>query len=114
MQAMMKRKEGLDRGQLGHEELLVSVHLIFGLACVPDELCGLGSSSFLQSGVSEVIYFVEKRLKDPDIAYIALHKLLSMAGVKEEFSINVEEDSAQSILTVQDAADFIEKLKDDA
>lgn len=38
--------------------------------------------SFLQSGVSEVIYFVEKRLDNSDIAYIASHKLLSLAGVK--------------------------------
>ena len=34
-----------------------------------------------QSGVSEVIYFIEKRLNS-DTAYIASHKLLSMAGVK--------------------------------
>ncbi|KAF8392535.1 hypothetical protein HHK36_022880 [Tetracentron sinense] len=31
-------------------------------------------------------------------------------GLEEEFGISVEEDSAQSILTVQDAADMIEKL----
>lgn len=37
---------------------------------------------FLQSGVSEVIYFVEKRLENSDVAYIASHKLLSLAGVK--------------------------------
>lgn len=36
----------------------------------------------MQSGVSEVIYFVEKRLNNSDTAYIASHKLLSMAGVK--------------------------------
>lgn len=35
----------------------------------------------MQSGVSEVIYFIEKRLKT-DTAYVASHKLLSMAGVK--------------------------------
>ncbi|XP_061953691.1 uncharacterized protein LOC133676122 isoform X2 [Populus nigra] len=35
-----------------------------------------------QSGVSEVIYFVEKNLNNSDIAYIASHKLLSMAGIK--------------------------------
>lgn len=35
-----------------------------------------------QSGVSEVIFFVEKRFGNPDAAYIASHKLLSMAGVK--------------------------------
>ena len=39
-------------------------------------------SSFSQAGVSEVIYFVEKRLSDSDIAYVASHKLLSMAGVQ--------------------------------
>ncbi|KAF8394504.1 hypothetical protein HHK36_020714 [Tetracentron sinense] len=32
-------------------------------------------------------------------------------GLEEEFGISVEEDSAQSITTVQDAADMIEKLK---
>ncbi|KAK6153281.1 hypothetical protein DH2020_012920 [Rehmannia glutinosa] len=37
---------------------------------------------FLNSGVSEVIYYVEKRLDNPDAAYVASHKLLSMAGVK--------------------------------
>lgn len=31
-------------------------------------------------------------------------------GLEEEFGISVEEDSAQSISTVQDAADLIEKL----
>lgn len=31
-------------------------------------------------------------------------------GLEEEFGINVEEESAQSIATVQDAADLIEKL----
>ncbi|GFP79898.1 deoxycytidylate deaminase [Phtheirospermum japonicum] len=35
-----------------------------------------------QSGVSEVIYYVEKRLDNTDAAYVASHKLLSMAGVK--------------------------------
>ncbi|KAB2014826.1 hypothetical protein ES319_D09G254200v1 [Gossypium barbadense] len=31
-------------------------------------------------------------------------------GLEEEFGISVEEESAQSIVTVQDAADLIEKL----
>nr|UQT18319.1 acyl carrier protein 1 [Pelargonium x hortorum] len=31
-------------------------------------------------------------------------------GLEEEFGINVEEESAQNIATVQDAADLIEKL----
>ena len=38
--------------------------------------------SLLQSGVAEVIYFVEKRLNDSDIAYVASHKLLAMANIK--------------------------------
>ncbi|GAV86967.1 hypothetical protein CFOL_v3_30393 [Cephalotus follicularis] len=33
----------------------------------------------IQAGVSEVVYFVEKRSNNSDIAYIASHKLLSMA-----------------------------------
>lgn len=33
-----------------------------------------------------------------------------MMGLEEEFGINVEEDNAQTITTVQDAADLIEKL----
>ncbi|XP_022865146.1 deoxycytidylate deaminase-like isoform X2 [Olea europaea var. sylvestris] len=35
-----------------------------------------------QSGVSEVIYYVEKRLDNSETTYAASHKLLSMAGVK--------------------------------
>lgn len=31
-------------------------------------------------------------------------------GLEEEFGISVEEESAQTIQTVQDAADLIEKL----
>lgn len=38
--------------------------------------------SLLQSGVAEVIYFVEKRLNDSDVAYVASHKLLAMANIK--------------------------------
>ncbi|CAA2968849.1 acyl carrier 1, chloroplastic-like [Olea europaea subsp. europaea] len=33
-------------------------------------------------------------------------------GLEEEFGISVEEESAQSITTVQEAADMIEKLKE--
>jgi hypothetical protein len=39
--------------------------------------------------VSEVIYFVEKSLSDSDIAYIASHKLLSMAGVKVSLPLDL-------------------------
>ncbi|KAL5543903.1 hypothetical protein UlMin_007687 [Ulmus minor] len=44
--------------------------------------CNECAKIIIQSGVSEVIYFVEKRLNDSNVAYIASHKLLSMAGIK--------------------------------
>ncbi|KAG2678535.1 hypothetical protein I3760_11G007000 [Carya illinoinensis] len=44
--------------------------------------CNECAKLIIQAGVSEVIYFVEKRLSNTDIAYIASNKLLSMAGVK--------------------------------
>ncbi|GMP34140.1 hypothetical protein CsSME_00007140 [Camellia sinensis var. sinensis] len=44
--------------------------------------CNECAKIIIQSGVSEVIYFVEKRLNNSDTAYVASHKLLSMAGVK--------------------------------
>ncbi|ONI07975.1 hypothetical protein PRUPE_5G150900 [Prunus persica] len=44
--------------------------------------CNECAKIIIQSGVSEVIYFVEKQLNNPDVAYIASHKLLSLAGVK--------------------------------
>nr|GMD35302.1 deoxycytidylate deaminase [Ipomoea batatas] len=44
--------------------------------------CNECAKIIIQSGVSEVIYFVEKRLGSCDTTYVASHKLLSMAGVK--------------------------------
>ncbi|KAK1270818.1 hypothetical protein QJS04_geneDACA012621 [Acorus gramineus] len=44
--------------------------------------CNECAKIIIQSGVSEVIYFVEKRLGNSDTAYTASHKLLSMAGIK--------------------------------
>lgn len=44
--------------------------------------CNECAKLIIQSGVSEVIYFVEKRFESSDKCYIASHKLLSMAGVK--------------------------------
>ncbi|RDX84587.1 Deoxycytidylate deaminase, partial [Mucuna pruriens] len=44
--------------------------------------CNECAKIIIQSGVSEVIYFVEKRLENSDIEYIASHKLLALAGVK--------------------------------
>ncbi|KAG6573132.1 Deoxycytidylate deaminase, partial [Cucurbita argyrosperma subsp. sororia] len=43
--------------------------------------CNECAKVIIQSGVSEVIYFIEKRMNN-SVAYIASHKLLSMAGVK--------------------------------
>ncbi|XP_009383318.1 uncharacterized protein LOC103971094 [Musa acuminata AAA Group] len=44
--------------------------------------CNECAKIIIQSGVSEVIYYVDKRIGNSDAAYIASHKLLSMAGVK--------------------------------
>lgn len=44
--------------------------------------CNECAKIIIQSGVSEVIYYVEKRMDNPDVAYAASHKLLSIAGVK--------------------------------
>ncbi|KAG7560117.1 Cytidine and deoxycytidylate deaminase domain [Arabidopsis thaliana x Arabidopsis arenosa] len=65
--------------------------------------CNECAKIILQSGVAEVIYFVEKRLNDTDVAYVASHKLLSMANVKvrkhqpemDQILIKFEEDLLQ-------------------
>ncbi|XP_037414213.1 deoxycytidylate deaminase-like [Triticum dicoccoides] len=44
--------------------------------------CNECAKIIIQSGVSEVIYFVEKRIDNSDHVYVASHNLLSMAGVK--------------------------------
>ncbi|KAL8159219.1 hypothetical protein V2J09_000756 [Rumex salicifolius] len=44
--------------------------------------CNECAKIIIQSGVSEVIYFVEKRIENPDACYVASHKLLSMADIK--------------------------------
>nr|XP_027086058.1 deoxycytidylate deaminase isoform X1 [Coffea arabica] len=44
--------------------------------------CNECAKIIIQSGVSEVIYFVEKRLDNSQTTYVASQKLLSMAGVK--------------------------------
>ncbi|CAL4929496.1 unnamed protein product [Urochloa decumbens] len=44
--------------------------------------CNECAKIIIQSGVSEVIYFVEKRIDNSAHVYVASHKLLSMAGVK--------------------------------
>ncbi|KAJ4757657.1 Deoxycytidylate deaminase-like [Rhynchospora pubera] len=44
--------------------------------------CNECAKIIIQSGVSEVIYFVEKKMENSDHTYIASHKLLTMAGIK--------------------------------
>ncbi|GAB2289394.1 hypothetical protein Dimus_023704 [Dionaea muscipula] len=44
--------------------------------------CNECAKVIIQAGVSEIIYFVEKRIDNSNSCYIASHKLLSMAGVK--------------------------------
>ncbi|KAI3512811.1 hypothetical protein L1887_20130 [Cichorium endivia] len=44
--------------------------------------CNECAKVIIQSGVSEVIYFVEKSLEKADVIYVASHKLLSLAGIK--------------------------------
>ncbi|KVH98143.1 deoxycytidylate deaminase [Cynara cardunculus var. scolymus] len=43
--------------------------------------CNECAKVIIQSGVSEVVYFVEKSLEN-NVTYVASHKLLSMAGIK--------------------------------
>ncbi|PIA51131.1 hypothetical protein AQUCO_01100162v1 [Aquilegia coerulea] len=44
--------------------------------------CNECAKIIIQSGVTEVIYFVEKKLNNLDTSYTASHILLSMAGIK--------------------------------
>ncbi|KAK4794685.1 hypothetical protein SAY86_012679 [Trapa natans] len=72
--------------------------------------------------VSKVCEIVKKQLALPDDSEVtgeskfaalgadSLDTVEIVMGLEEEFGISVEEESAQSILTVQDAADLIEKL----
>ncbi|XP_058223272.1 uncharacterized protein LOC131332985 [Rhododendron vialii] len=63
--------------------------------------CNECAKIIIQSGVSEVIYFVEKRLKNSNTAYVTSHKLLTLASVKvrkrqpwmDKILINFEEPS---------------------
>ncbi|XP_021291553.1 acyl carrier protein 1, chloroplastic-like [Herrania umbratica] len=74
--------------------------------------------------VNKVCEIVRKQLALPDDSSItgeskfsalgadSLDTVEIVMGLEEEFGISVEEESAQSISTVQDAADLIEKLMD--
>ncbi|KAE8076878.1 hypothetical protein FH972_015501 [Carpinus fangiana] len=72
--------------------------------------------------VHKVCEIVKKQLALPDDSAVSgeskfaalgadsLDTVEIVMGLEEEFGISVEEESAQSIATVQDAADLIEKL----
>ncbi|XP_023875191.1 acyl carrier protein 1, chloroplastic [Quercus suber] len=72
--------------------------------------------------VTKVCEIVKKQLALPDDSAVtgeskfaalgadSLDTVEIVMGLEEEFGISVEEDSAQSIATVQDAADLIENL----
>ncbi|GMY21207.1 acyl carrier protein 1, chloroplastic-like [Fagus crenata] len=72
--------------------------------------------------VEKVCNIVKKQLALPDDSAVngeskfaalgadSLDTVEIVMGLEEEFEISVEEESAQSIATVQDAADLIEKL----
>ncbi|XP_031257958.1 acyl carrier protein 1, chloroplastic-like [Pistacia vera] len=72
--------------------------------------------------VDKVCKIVKKQLALPEDSLVAgdskfaelgadsLDTVEIVMGLEEEFGISVEEDSAQTIATVQDAADLIEKL----
>ncbi|KAK7348195.1 hypothetical protein VNO80_22745 [Phaseolus coccineus] len=72
--------------------------------------------------VEKVCNIVKKQLALPDTSVVTGESIFSalgadsldtveiVMGLEEEFGISVEEESAQSINTVQDAADMIDKL----
>ncbi|XP_051128073.1 acyl carrier protein 1, chloroplastic-like isoform X2 [Andrographis paniculata] len=72
--------------------------------------------------VNKVVEIVKKQLALPDdrdvngeskfstLGADSLDTVEIVMGLEEEFGISVEEESAQSITTVQEAADLIEKL----
>ncbi|KAB2629793.1 acyl carrier protein 1 [Pyrus ussuriensis x Pyrus communis] len=83
----------------------------------------LNESSFAKpETVAKVSKIVRKQLALPDDSAVtgeskfselgadSLDTVEIVMGLEEEFGISVEEDSAQTIATVQDAADLIEKL----
>ncbi|KAI5650663.1 hypothetical protein M9H77_36668 [Catharanthus roseus] len=57
-------------------------------------------------------YVVNGESKFQALGADSLDTVEIVMGLEEEFGISVEEDSAQNIATVQDAADLIEKLLD--
>jgi uncharacterized protein (DUF697 family) len=53
---------------------------------------------------------MKSSIKFPVVVFFFSLQVEIVMGLEEEFGISVEEESAQSIATVQDAADLIENL----
>ncbi|XVE65683.1 hypothetical protein DITRI_Ditri08aG0019400 [Diplodiscus trichospermus] len=90
----------------------------------PGSLCFRVSCKAKPETVEKVCEIVRKQLALPDDSSVtgeskfaalgadSLDTVEIVMGLEEEFGISVEEESAQNITTVQDAADLIEKLKE--
>ncbi|XP_047941346.1 uncharacterized protein LOC125188512 isoform X6 [Salvia hispanica] len=63
-------------------QFLTLMYMIYHTEALRDHVSLQRMCKDYYSGVSEVIYYVEKHLDNPDVAYVASHKLLSMAGIK--------------------------------
>ncbi|KAJ4849698.1 acyl carrier protein [Turnera subulata] len=95
--------------------------LSFGLRAIPSRRLRVSCAAKTET-VNKVCEIVKKQLAlAPDVAVTGESKFSALGadsldtveivmGLEEEFDISVEEDSAQNIATVQDAADLIEKL----
>ncbi|CAI9787322.1 unnamed protein product [Fraxinus pennsylvanica] len=66
--------------------------------------CNECAKIIIQSGVLEVIYYVEKRLVNSETAYAASHKLLSMAGKETSTTDGSDFDQFQGVLDVPQMA----------
>ncbi|KAL6532266.1 acyl carrier protein [Orobanche gracilis] len=89
---------------------------------VPALRCRVSCSAAKPETVNKVVEIVKKQLALPNDREVSgeskfatlgadsLDTVEIVMGLEEEFGISVEEESAQSIATVQDAADLIEKL----
>lgn len=84
-------------------------HLTITCAAKPEtvnKVCEIVKKQLALSGETEV----SGESKFAALGADSLDTVEIVMGLEEEFGISVEEDSAQSIATVQDAADLIEDL----
>ncbi|TVU25236.1 hypothetical protein EJB05_27725 [Eragrostis curvula] len=107
----------------------VSGRSLISMGATRTGLISLRSSRFRvyaakEETVSTVMSIVKKQLALADDAVLtpeskftefgadSLDTVEIVMALEEEFKINVEEDNAQNIATIQDAADLIDKLVD--